>query len=183
MFTQTLGPFDDWMSERIAQRNPFPWTCQAGRAARSSGTTGGPDEALHAKKRRTEWAALEALLPEELERLCQLQRSAVGHVPEVERRSCSLRRSKRVRCHPRLGQVSKAREDRDDPMDVGGFGQWKGKELHWHWQRKRNRKRWCEIIGTSKHVENSRSVLELAGKQVINRRTAGQGHSSRVQGQ
>ena len=55
--TQTLGPLDDWKSERIAQRNPFPWTCQAGRAARSSGTTGGLDEALHAKKRRTEWSA------------------------------------------------------------------------------------------------------------------------------
>ena len=54
---QTLGPLDDWESKRIAQRNPFPWTCQAGRAARSSGTTGGLDEALHAKKRRTEWSA------------------------------------------------------------------------------------------------------------------------------
>ena len=37
--TQTLGPLDDWKSERIAQRNPFTWTCQADRAARSSGTT------------------------------------------------------------------------------------------------------------------------------------------------
>ena len=37
--------------------NPFTWTCQAGRAARSSGTTGRLDEALHAKKRRTEWSA------------------------------------------------------------------------------------------------------------------------------
>ena len=37
--TQTLGSLDDWKSERIAQRNPFAWTCQAGRAARSSGTT------------------------------------------------------------------------------------------------------------------------------------------------
>ena len=37
--TQTLGPLDDWKSERIAQRNPFAWTYQAGRAARSSGTT------------------------------------------------------------------------------------------------------------------------------------------------
>ena len=74
--------------------------------------------------------------------------------------------------HPKLGQVSKAREDRDDPMDVGGFGQWKGrdflegkrKDFHWHWQRKGNRKRWkrwCEIIGTSEHTENSKSVLEL----------------------
>ena len=41
----------------LAQRSPFPWTCQAGRAARSSGTTGELDEALHAKKRRTEWSA------------------------------------------------------------------------------------------------------------------------------
>ena len=55
--SQTLGPLDDWKSKRIAQRNPFLWTCQAGRAARSSGTTGGPDEALHAKKRRTAWSA------------------------------------------------------------------------------------------------------------------------------
>ena len=55
--TQTLGPFDDWKSERIALRNPFNWTCQAGRAARSSGTTGGLDEALYAKKRRTGWSA------------------------------------------------------------------------------------------------------------------------------
>ena len=31
-------PLDDWKSKKIAQRNhPFPWTCQAGRAARSSG--------------------------------------------------------------------------------------------------------------------------------------------------
>ena len=56
-FTQTLGLFDDWKSKRIAQGNPFSWTCQAGRAARSSGTTGGLDEALHAKKRRTVWSA------------------------------------------------------------------------------------------------------------------------------
>ena len=28
---------------------------------------------------------------------------------------------------PKLGQVAKAREDRNDPMDVGGFGQWKGR--------------------------------------------------------
>ena len=55
--TQTLGPLDDWKSKRIAQRNPFTWKCQASRAARSSGTTGGRDEALHAKKRRTEWSA------------------------------------------------------------------------------------------------------------------------------
>ena len=28
---------------------------------------------------------------------------------------------------PKLGQVAKAREDRDDPMDVGRFGQWKAR--------------------------------------------------------
>ena len=55
--TQTLGSLDDWKSERIAQRNLSSWICQAGRVARSSGTTGGLDEALHAKKRRTEWSA------------------------------------------------------------------------------------------------------------------------------
>ena len=30
---------------------------------------------------------------------------------------------------PKLGQVSKAREDREDPMDVGGFGQWRDEIL------------------------------------------------------
>ena len=50
-------PLTTGRARGIAQRNPFPWTCQAGRAARSSGTTGGLDEALHAKKRRTEWSA------------------------------------------------------------------------------------------------------------------------------
>ena len=30
---------------------------------------------------------------------------------------------------PKLGQVSKIREDRDHPMDVGGFGQWKGRNF------------------------------------------------------
>ena len=54
---KTLGPLDDWKSKRIAQRNPFSWMCQAGRATRSSGTTGGLDEASHAKKRRTERSA------------------------------------------------------------------------------------------------------------------------------
>ena len=40
----------------------------------------------------------------------------------------------------------------------------KGRESHWHWQRKGSRKRWkrwCEIIRTSEHIENSKSVLEL----------------------
>ena len=55
-FTQNAGTLDDWKSKMIAQIIPFTWTCQAGRAASSSGTTGGLNEALHAKKRRTEWS-------------------------------------------------------------------------------------------------------------------------------
>ena len=55
--TQTLGPLDDWKSERIAQRNPFLWTCQAGRAARSSGTTGSVTrkEETHEMVSATRW--------------------------------------------------------------------------------------------------------------------------------
>ena len=64
----------------------------------------------------------------------------------------------------------------------------KGKNPSGNWQRKGSRKRWkrwCDIIRTSEHTENPRSVLELRVKQVINLRTAGQtladGHSNRVQ--
>ena len=115
-------------------------------------------------------AALESLLPEELERHCQLQRSRLDTCQKL-REEVVLYAEARGYVAPKLGQVSKAREDRDDPMDVGGFGQWKGRnfhkgkeKFHWHWQRKGNRKRWkgwCENIGTSEHTENSKSVLEL----------------------
>ena len=84
--------------------------------------------------------ALEALLPEELERHCQLQRSRLDTYQKL-RQEVALCAETKVYVAPKLGQVSKAREDRDDPMDVGGFGQWKGrnsskrkgKEFHWHW--------------------------------------------------
>ena len=114
-------------------------------------------------------AALEALLPEDLERHCQLQRSRLDTYQKL-RQEVDIYAKARGYVAPKQGQVSKAREDRDDPMDVGGFGQWKGrnfpkgKEFYWNWQRKANRKRWkgwCEIIGTSEHTENSKSVLEL----------------------
>ena len=71
-------------------------------------------------------------------------------------------------------------------MDVGGFGQWKGRTLakgngkNPIGKGKGTGKRWCEIIGTSRHAENSRSVLDLREKQAINRRTAGQGHCSTI---
>ena len=67
-------------------------------------------------------AALEALLPEELERHCQLQRARVGHVSEAERRKVVLHAEARGYVAPKFGQVAQAREDKADPMDVGGFG-------------------------------------------------------------
>ena len=73
-------------------------------------------------------AALEALLPEELERHCQLQRSRLDTYQKL-REEVVLHAEARGYVAPKLGQVSKAREDRDDPMDVGGFGQWKGRDF------------------------------------------------------
>ena len=67
-------------------------------------------------------AALEALLPEELERHCQLQRSRLDTYQKL-REEVVLYAEARGYVAPKLGQVSKAREDRDDDMDVGGFGQ------------------------------------------------------------
>ena len=73
-------------------------------------------------------AALEALLPQELERHCQLQRSRLDTYQKL-REEVVLYAEARGYVAPKLGQVSKAREDRDDPMDVGGFGQWKGRNF------------------------------------------------------
>ena len=109
-------------------------------------------------------AALEALLPEELER------------PEVERRSCSLRRSKRY-VAPKPGQVTKVREDGDDPIDVGGFGQRKGRsfskgnESHWHWQRKREQEKMEKMVRNHQDERTHRKLkvnVGIVGKQVIN---------------
>ena len=69
-------------------------------------------------------ASLEALLLEELERHCQLQRSRLDTYQKL-REEVVLYSEARGYVAPKLGQASKAREDRDDPMDVGGFGLWK----------------------------------------------------------
>ena len=184
----TLGPLDDWKSKRIAQGDLFPWMCQVGRAARSSGKDGGTQRRdarsgqRHTPAEDIKMAALEALLPEELERHCQLQRSRLDTYQTL-REEVVLYAEARGYVAPKLDQVAKAREDRDDPMDVGGFGQWKvrptfkGKEknpvvkgreqesmVQSH-QDKRTRKRFKVIVG-------------IAGKQVTNQRIAGQGHSS-----
>ena len=71
-------------------------------------------------------AALEALLPEELERHCQLQRSRLDTYEKL-REEVVLYAEARGYVAPKLGQVSKAREDRDDPMVVGRYGQWNGR--------------------------------------------------------
>ena len=73
-------------------------------------------------------AALEALLLEELERHCQLQRSRLDTYQKLREEVVPYAEA-RGYVAPKLGQVSKAREDRDDPMDVGGFGQWKGRKF------------------------------------------------------
>ena len=73
-------------------------------------------------------AALEALLPEELERHCQLQRSRLDTYQKL-REEVVLYAEARGYVEPKLGQVSKARENRDDPVDVGGFGQRKGRNV------------------------------------------------------
>ena len=110
-------------------------------------------------------AALEGLLPEELERHCQLQRSRLDTYQKLIE-EVVLYAEARGYVAPKLGQVSKAREDRDDPMDVGGFGQWKGRNFPKGTGKNstgtgKRWKGWCEIIGTSEHTENSKSVLEL----------------------
>ena len=160
------GTPDDGKSKRIAQRDPFSCTCQVGRAARRSGTVGGLDEVVHAKKRCPECSAshasrghqnggVEALLPEKLERRCQLQRTRLDTNQKL-REEVVLHAEARGYAAPKLGRVSKGREDRDDPIDVGGFGQCNG--------RTGNGKRWCEVIRTSERAEDSRSVLELREK-------------------
>ena len=70
-------------------------------------------------------------------------------------------------------------------MERTKFSQRKGKEFHWHWQRKGNRKRWkgwCDIIGTSEHTENSKSVLDLRENRSPVQGLLGlaDGHSNRV---
>ena len=100
------------------------------------------------------WRRWKRFFLSELERHCQLQRSRVGHVPEVERRNCSLRRSKRIRCTQAGSSVEGSRGQRRSygcwrirAMERTNLFQRKGKEPNW--QRKGDRKRWCKIIGTS----------------------------------
>ena len=108
-------------------------------------------------------AALEALLPEEFERHCQLQRSRLDTYQKL-REEVVLYAEARGYVAPKLGQVSKAREDRT-PQELA-----KDRE-----QEKMVRNHRDEQTRRTFKVK-----VGIAGKQVINRRTAGQGHSSRV---
>ena len=78
------------------------------------------------KQRTSEWRRWKRFFPEELERHCQLQRSGLDTYQKL-REEVVLYAEARGYVAPELDQVAKAREDRDDPMDVGGFGQWKGR--------------------------------------------------------
>ena len=102
-------------------------------------------------------AALEALLPEELERHCQLQRSRLDTYQKL--REEVVLYAEATGYVASWVQVSKAREDRDDPMDVGGFER-------------------CEVPQDNRTRKRFKVSVGIAGKQVINRRIAGQGHSS-----
>ena len=125
-------------------------------------------------------AALEALLPEELERHCQLQRSRLDTYQKL-REEVVLYAEARGHVAPKLGQVSKAREDRDNPTDVGGFGQWKVRNSS-------KGKEYSTGIGKGKELEKDGKMVRnhqderthrklkvsvgIAGKQVTNTRTA-----------
>ncbi|CAK0892249.1 unnamed protein product, partial [Prorocentrum cordatum] len=84
-------------------------------------------------------AALEALLPEDLEKHCQLQRARLDTYAKL-REEVILYAEARGYVAPKLGQVGRPQESRkDDPMDVGQFnkgapkggkskGKYKGKD-------------------------------------------------------
>eukprot|EP00959_Pyramimonas_sp_CCMP1952_P081323 1699179-Pyramimonas_sp.AAC.1 len=64
-------------------------------------------------------AALEALLPEDLEKHCQLQRARLDTYAKL-REEVILYAEARGYVAPKLGQVGRPQESRkDDPMDVG----------------------------------------------------------------
>ena len=70
------------------------------------------------------WRRWKRFSPEELERHCQFQRSRLDTYQKL-REEVVLYAEAREYVAPKLGQVSKAREDRDDSKDVASKG--KGK--------------------------------------------------------
>ena len=153
---QARGSPDNWKSQRGAPRDPISRTCQAGRELQ------GPVERLEDLMRRCtqrkdaqcgqrhmlaediRMAALEALLREEVERRCQLERSRLDTY-QKPREEVILYAAARGYVASRLRQVGKSRE--------GGFGQGKGgragkgKGEKPTGKRKRGRTRCCQALG------------------------------------
>ena len=100
-------------------------------------------------------AALEALPPKELERHCSTPTVTVGHVPESE---FSMRKQEDT-LHPSWVKSQRLEKTEMTLWMLEDLDNGKGD------QDKRTRRR-------------SKVSVGIAGKQVINRRTAGQGHSS-----
>ena len=128
-------------------------------------------------------AALDVLRPEELERH-QLQPSRLDTYQKL-REEVVLYAEARGYVAPELGQVAKAREDGDDPFDVGGFGQWKvrpadkGKVKNPIGKEKGAGTDGAKSSGQA-DAQKIQGQCWNCGKQIIYRRIAGQGHSNRV---
>ena len=187
-------PLTTGRGKRIAQRNLFPGRAKLGELhgavervedlmRRYTQGRDARNGQRHTLAEDIRLAALEALLPEGLERHCQLQRSRLDTYQKLSV-AVVLCAEARGYVAPKLGHVAKAQEERDGPMDLleesdngkddllprerGRTTLAKGKEqenmVQCH-RDKRTRRRFKVCVG-------------IAGKQVINRRIAGQGHSS-----
>ena len=125
--------------------------------------------------------ALQALFPEELERHCQLQRSRLDK-KEQPREKVIRKAEARGYVAPILGQVGRAREDKDDPMDVGGFGQGKGRTGKEKGKnptgKEKEQERMVQNRQDNRHRRRSKDSAGIVGKQVIIRSTAGRSHGT-----
>ena len=116
-------------------------------------------------------AALEALLPEELERHCQLQRSRSDAYQKL-REEVVLYAEARGYAAQKRGQVAKAREDREYRVDVGGFGQWKKLGGFGQWKKR----------PTFKGKEKNRTG-KGKGARKDGAKSSGQANAQKIQGQ
>ena len=130
-------------------------------------------------------AALAALLPEELERHYQLQRSRLDTYQKL-REEVVLDAEARGYVAPNLGRTGTRGQRRSygcwriRTMERTTHFQGKAEQPHWQRERERDRKRWCKNHQDKQTRRRFKVSVGIAGKQVINRRTAGQDHRSRV---
>ena len=117
-------------------------------------------------------AALEAPLPEELERHCQLQRSRLDTYQKL-REEVVLYAEARGCVAPKLGQVSKAREDnsgKDETLPK------ERERIPLALAKKREQEKMEKMVRNHQDERTHRKLkvsVGIAGKQVINTRTAG----------